>query len=376
MHAARLYLRAAICALFVASSIMGQQMMKVEVMRYDFENLTHLGKSFTAQGQSFWGWGISDWPDSAGFCAEGRRCWHAKGINWGMAMGLYWDPYIKTGTTYQAEFMVRNEADIGGRKYFEFSQNERGYNPGTVNANWPAGEWTKDSISWTTFSSFEPGGNSIMLNVALLHNEGGILTKNPSHGYLDDVVLYEVVPEASAPPEIWCHYISGCQQPRDTVVDAGEMAIFAVYAKGKAPLEYQWYMNGEAMEGETSRNLVIESAGAAENGAAFTCQISNEDGSITSDPATLTVEGVTGTAAPATVSSSRPLRVTVNGGTAVARLPGPVAWRMALYTLEGRLVRAESGFGTRAEIKLPRGECTFVSRLTAGTQTHTSLVKQ
>jgi hypothetical protein len=62
------------CALGITIAFaVSADMMKVELHRLDFENVTRLGASINGQDVSCWGWGIGSYPDSAGFTAEGNR---------------------------------------------------------------------------------------------------------------------------------------------------------------------------------------------------------------------------------------------------------------------------------------------------------------
>ncbi len=58
---------------------------------------------------------------------------------------------------------------------------------------------------------------------------------------------------------------------------------------GSPPYYYQWYRNGAAIAGANSFSYSLTPALAADNGAVFTCVVSNLMSSVTSSPATLTV---------------------------------------------------------------------------------------
>jgi hypothetical protein len=87
---------------------------------------------------------------------------------------------------------------------------------------------------------------------------------------------------AAVPPSI-------TTQPANQTVTAGQTATFAVVAIGTAPLNYQWQKNGSNIGGATSSNYTTAPTLAADNGAQFTVLVSNSAGSVTSNPATLTV---------------------------------------------------------------------------------------
>ena len=90
-------------------------------------------------------------------------------------------------------------------------------------------------------------------------------------------------------------------QPRSTTVGIGQAATFTVEALGAAPLSYQWFRNGNAISGATSSSYTLTNAQTSDSGASFTVRVSNSSGSVTSQPATLTV--VTNQAPTATITS-------------------------------------------------------------------------
>jgi alpha-tubulin suppressor-like RCC1 family protein len=90
------------------------------------------------------------------------------------------------------------------------------------------------------------------------------------------------------------------QQPR-AAVQGQSSATFAVTASGAGPMTYAWQValpgsdtwtnvtDGERYEGTQTAQLGVKRAPFSMNGARFRCVITNAAGSITSDPATLTV---------------------------------------------------------------------------------------
>jgi len=78
-------------------------------------------------------------------------------------------------------------------------------------------------------------------------------------------------------------------QPQSQTVTAPVTATFSVTATGTAPLSYQWNKNGAAISGATSATYTTPATTSADNGAKFTVVVTNSAGSITSDPASLTV---------------------------------------------------------------------------------------
>jgi hypothetical protein len=78
-------------------------------------------------------------------------------------------------------------------------------------------------------------------------------------------------------------------QPVGQTVQIGQSATFAVVATGAAPLSYQWQKNGTAISGATSANYTTPAASVADNGSQFQVVVSNSAGTVTSNPAILTV---------------------------------------------------------------------------------------
>ena len=78
-------------------------------------------------------------------------------------------------------------------------------------------------------------------------------------------------------------------QPRDATVGVGQAATFTVAAQGAAPLIYQWFRNGTAINGATSASYTLTNAQPSDSGASFTVRVTNASGRVTSQPARLTV---------------------------------------------------------------------------------------
>jgi hypothetical protein len=78
-------------------------------------------------------------------------------------------------------------------------------------------------------------------------------------------------------------------QPASQSVSVGQTATFAVTASGTAPLTYQWRKNGANLTGAAAASYTTPATNMADNGTKFDVTVSNSAGSITSSPATLTV---------------------------------------------------------------------------------------
>jgi hypothetical protein len=85
-----------------------------------------------------------------------------------------------------------------------------------------------------------------------------------------------------APPTITVH-------PRSRRVIEGETATFTVSATGSATLAYQWKKDGADIPGATSPGYATPPTVLADNGAKFTCVVTNAVGSVESNAATLAV---------------------------------------------------------------------------------------
>lgn len=77
-------------------------------------------------------------------------------------------------------------------------------------------------------------------------------------------------------------------QPTDQTVTVGGSAAFSVAAVGTAPLSYQWRFDGVAIPGANGPGYTVTDVRQAQAGR-YTVVVSNAAGSVTSDPATLTV---------------------------------------------------------------------------------------
>ncbi|MCL4177641.1 MAG: lamin tail domain-containing protein [Verrucomicrobia bacterium] len=93
----------------------------------------------------------------------------------------------------------------------------------------------------------------------------------------------------AAPPAI-------TDPPDPQTIFLGDPATFGVTANGTAPLSYQWFRDGTAIAGATTSSLTF-TAGADDDQARFSIRVTNSEGTVTSDPATLTIDfGVPGPA--------------------------------------------------------------------------------
>jgi hypothetical protein len=82
-------------------------------------------------------------------------------------------------------------------------------------------------------------------------------------------------------------------QPSSPTVAIGQPALFTVAASGSAPLSYQWLKSGTAIAGATKATYVTPPTSSADSGSAFTVTVSNAFGTLSSSPASLTVNSET-----------------------------------------------------------------------------------
>jgi len=83
-------------------------------------------------------------------------------------------------------------------------------------------------------------------------------------------------------------------QPSNQSVTAGQSATFSVAATGTAPLSYQWQKGTTPITGATSASYTTPATQLNDSGSQFSVVIVNSAGSVTSNPATLTVTTATG----------------------------------------------------------------------------------
>src|SRR5271163_1254622 len=127
------------------------------------------------------------------------------------------------------------------------------------------------SASYTTPATTSADNGSTF--AAVITNTGGSTSSNAA--------TLTVNPDPVAPSIV--------TQPSSQSVLAGQTATFSVAASGTQPLTYQWQENGAAINGAVSANYTTAATTSADNGASFVVVVTNSAGSISSSPATLTV---------------------------------------------------------------------------------------
>jgi len=127
------------------------------------------------------------------------------------------------------------------------------------------------------------------LDAAGVTNYRALLLANSNlHGFQfwpdlkDDVISFLEAAFAAGDPTI-------TTQPANRTVAVGQTAKFRVRASGTAPLSCQWRKNGLNITGATRPSYTTPPTTPADNGSLFSVVVSNINGSVTSNNATLTV---------------------------------------------------------------------------------------
>ena len=100
-------------------------------------------------------------------------------------------------------------------------------------------------------------------------------------------------------------------QPKDRTAFVGQVAKFDFGVAAKPPLTFQWFRNGVAINGATSATYSTDVLTLADDGAKFSVKVSNAQGTVTSNEATLTVK-------PGPTITTQPTSQTVNSGASVS----------------------------------------------------------
>lgn len=100
-------------------------------------------------------------------------------------------------------------------------------------------------------------------------NQFGEVTSNPARLVVRDIVPAPVI----------------ITQPQTLIVGIGSAATFAVVAEGE-DLTYQWFLNGEEIDGATQPVYALAATSSADSGT-YTVMVSNEGGEVMSEPASL-----------------------------------------------------------------------------------------
>jgi hypothetical protein len=86
-----------------------------------------------------------------------------------------------------------------------------------------------------------------------------------------------------------CEEIVITQQPNNQNVVSGNSASFSVSAIGTSPITYQWKKNGSIINGATNNTYSTPILNSSDNGNTYQCDLTNCDGTISSNIATVSV---------------------------------------------------------------------------------------
>jgi hypothetical protein len=120
-------------------------------------------------------------------------------------------------------------------------------------------------------------------------------------------------------------------QPEAQIVMAGNAVSFSVIAAGNPEPAYQWLMNGDPLSGKTEAKCTISAAAFSDTGT-YAVMVSNSPGTVTSDPARLTVYTLSVLPLSDTVVADSGFTFAAN----VSGLPAPTyQWRLDGFDLPG-----------------------------------------
>jgi hypothetical protein len=132
------------------------------------------------------------------------------------------------------------------------------------------------SSSYTTPAAASTANGSVF--TVTVSNASGTVTSNPA---TLTVSAGSTTVNPNAPLII--------TQPANQTVAVGQTATFSVTATGSATLTYQWFKGGVAISGATSSTYTTPATVSGDSGSLFTVTVTNSFGTVTSNPATLTV---------------------------------------------------------------------------------------
>lgn len=120
-------------------------------------------------------------------------------------------------------------------------------------------------------------------------------------------------------------------QPKSQIVPLGSLVSFSVSITGNPAPTCQWWKAGTLLSGETDSIYTIPAAAFADSGI-YSVVVSNSQGAVTSDSATLIVYTLTVQPTADTVSVDSPFTFTA----AVSGIPDPTyQWRLDGFNISG-----------------------------------------
>ncbi len=137
-------------------------------------------------------------------------------------------------------------------------------------------EVISDGVNQTSFTF-----HTHLLPSGALHSRFRLRFRTNVDGTNDDWYVDDVSVSTDVPPTI-------VGQPASVGACVGEMVAIEVMAVGTPSLTYQWFKDAVPLAGELNPILTIASASFSDSGD-YTCRVSNIEGNVLSDPATLSV---------------------------------------------------------------------------------------
>jgi hypothetical protein len=167
----------------------------------------------------------------------------------------------------------------------------------------PTYQWKKNgsAIQGATLSSYTTP-------VTVFADNGASFTVTVTN-VAANVTSSSAILTVNAPPTI-------TKQPANSTVTAGQIATFSVTASGTTPLSYQWTRNSLPISGATSASYTTPATSGTDNGSQFAVTIINLVSTVTSAPATLTVN------APASITTQPANQTAFVGQTATFSVVG------------------------------------------------------
>jgi pectate lyase len=130
----------------------------------------------------------------------------------------------------------------------------------------------------------QPGPNSGAAGATSVAGSSGSVTmswKSASARQAQSLAVFAPALSVPTPPLITTH-------PASQTVNVGTNVTLNVAATGTAPLSYQWFKNGGPLSGATASSLALTNVQTTASGS-YTVTVTNPLGSVSSNPAVLTV---------------------------------------------------------------------------------------
>lgn len=144
----------------------------------------------------------------------------------------------------------------------------------------------EEGPAWLSLSPVTPGVYQLE-GVAPLTGAGGIVRlKSTSELGVSVYRVFEleVVSEDDFP-------VVGLSADRDSIF-SGDSVVLRAEVEGAAPFTYEWFLNGETIEGETKVNLALVDARESQGGS-YSVTVRNAAGEMTTDPVEIAVNRAT-----------------------------------------------------------------------------------